>query len=108
MFDIRFTSASHDELTRQGRITLGSFSEIFVAPLGFWVASDYERQWCEAAERLARGEERSGFFTMMYDTNAANFLGWWPAWRIGNQVRVQNQFLFLNELDGCFDERGYG
>lgn len=43
----------------------------------------------------------------MYKPNDSNFLIWWPAWRIGNEVIIQNQLLFFEELVEKLDESNF-
>lgn len=40
----------------------------------------------------------------MYDPSFANFIVWWPMYRMAEQLVVQNQILFLDRLPGKFDE----
>ena len=42
----------------------------------------------------------------MYDPRSANFLMWWPMWRVGDTVFVQNQILFMDKIREGFDEEG--
>ena len=43
-----------------GCTVLGDFSERFVAPIGVWNRTDYERQWLHGAKRLVGGAMVSG------------------------------------------------
>jgi hypothetical protein len=87
-----------------GLITLGTHSERFACPLGYWSIAAYRRQWLEGAGRLLAGEERSAVVTGMYDPGIANFIVWRPMYRVSGGVAVQEQLLFMNQLDGRLDE----
>jgi hypothetical protein len=104
LFDIAFTS---DTLERQdegeagwdglrGRTTLGAYAEGFVAPVGTWTRTDYERQWVEAARRLLGPAARAAFFT-------AAFRFWWVMWREGEVIFVHEEFLTPERLAGVAD-----
>lgn len=106
MFNIEFISepvVEFDETSVRGRITLGTFSEIFLSPLVYWSVEDYKRHWLQAANYLLEGHDKTVFFTTMYDPSYANFLFAWPMWRFGEQIRVQNQMMLIDELTGSFD-----
>ena len=87
-----------------GRITIGSFAETFEADLCYWSPERYRRQWAEAAARLVAGDGRAAFITSMYPPTLATFIWWWPAWREGDRVIVQNHLLVFDQLDVPFDE----
>lgn len=42
--------------------------------------------------------------TGMLDPKTANFLIWWPTWRIGDIVYFQNQILFMNLIRAGFND----
>jgi len=87
-----------------GRITIGSFSEKFESPLCFWKQEQYRKQWDSAITRLASsGSAKTALITAMYDPPTANFLTWWPTYREGAKLFVQNQLLFLDQLATSFD-----
>ena len=95
MFDIRFTSAAPEPLEEGGaglwgELILGDEREGFLAPLVLWQRADYERQWAEAAARLLGGAATSAFVTVAWHS-------WWPMWRMGDHVRVQ-EHLLLDEF----------
>jgi hypothetical protein len=69
-----------------GRIVLGEFAERFVAPIGSWSRSDYERQWIEGAKRLIDGAVESAFVEEAGRR-------WWTAWRVGVEVLIQQRLL---------------
>ena len=87
-----------------GRITIGDFSETFEADLSYWSPERYCQQWADATRRLVAGDGRAAFITSMYPPESANFIWWWPAWREGTRVLVQNQMLLFDQLDEPFDE----
>ena len=78
MFDIEFI-CDEEEVSDEGwhalrgRITIGKFSEEFLATIQPWTRSQYECQWIEAAQRLLDGSDRTAFFT-------SAFQFWWVMW----------------------------
>jgi hypothetical protein len=106
MFNIEFISGpaiEFGEPSVRGRITLGTFSEVFVSPLVYWSVDDYKNHWLQAAKYLLAGHDKTLFFTTMYDADHANFLFSWSMWRFGEHICMQNQMLFLKELTENFD-----
>jgi hypothetical protein len=91
------------ELAARGRITLGEFSEEFVAPLIFWTPDDYRKQWHEAAERILNGSERSCFVAAMRKSPLDGVIFLWPAYRDGDVVYVQHKLLLPEFVKGSFD-----
>ncbi len=87
-----------------GRITVGTdFSEKFEADLSYWDRSRYEEDWRTNVRRLVEGAERAVLLTSITAPTTANFFFWWPLYRVGEAVHVQNQLLFLDELTAPFD-----
>lgn len=95
MFDIELTTKipalEEGESLVYGRIQIGDFVEDFVANLAEWSPAHYELQWREAAERLANGETKSAFVVSFTPEDC---VVWWPCYRIGETVFIQNHFLF--------------
>lgn len=99
MFDIAFmtdTPERQDEDGEgwdglRGRITLGAYTEGFIAPLGYWSRADYERQWVEAAGRILGQAARGAFCT-------DPFRFWWTMWRKGEAILVHEEFLTPERL----------
>lgn len=92
------------EETRPGLIELGSFQERFVSSLSYWNVDDYQRHWTQAVMRIVGSSRTSCLITSMYDPAMANFIFWYPMYRVDNTVYVQNQILFLDSLSSPFDE----
>jgi hypothetical protein len=102
--EIRFLKcpkAQHDILI--GEIRLNDFVERLEVPVVFWSADQYEQQWEDGVNRLLSGALKSCLITAMYDPKAANFIVWWPMYRAGDVVILQNQILFLDRLALPFD-----
>ncbi len=85
-----------------GRITIGRFSERFSSGIGFWKRKDYEAQWTEGVARLLQGYRRSALITDISRPPTANFFVWWPMWREGEVVFVQNHLFLMSRLRGPF------
>jgi hypothetical protein len=88
---------------RYGRITIGRFQEDFIAPLIYWKSEDYERHWRDAVVRIVGRHRTSCLLTSIYDPATARFYFWWPMYRRGSRVFIQNHGLFLDQLDHPFD-----
>jgi hypothetical protein len=91
-----------DRLFIWGRMTFGHFSDEFQAPLYDWAPGDYAAQWVEAAQRLVEGAECVVFLTHMVHPNAPYHLGW-PAWRVGDDVYIQERLFLTERLSEPFD-----
>lgn len=104
-FNIEFAKSRGEptEGIAHGRITIGSFSEVFEASLEFWTEDDYKRHWNSAIRRTTEGNVKSCLITSITNPQTANFLFWWPVYRDGDQAVFQNQVLFLHESRASFN-----
>ena len=105
MFAIEFVGKPQiefNELAIRGRITLGDFSEEFVAPLVFWTVDDYRKQWREAAERILDGHDRSCFVGSMRESLSDGAVFLWTAYRLADNVFFQHKLLLLETVKGKF------
>lgn len=93
-----------DELFAIGKIRIGSFSETFHVPLSYWTRDKYRSQWKAAIYKLIHGENKVALITSMYSPKNANFILWWKMYRIEENIHIQNQVLFMEDLDKEFDE----
>jgi hypothetical protein len=92
------------EKASYGIIQIGKFEERFVASLNFWGKDDYYKQWKQAIKRLTdQKSQRSCLITSLTNPKTANFITWWPIYRVGNSVYFQNQILFMSKLDTPFN-----
>jgi hypothetical protein len=105
-FDIRLST---DVLNEEGeapalwgRIQIGSFIEDFIAYLCDWTPEQYRRQWLEAAERLVNGESKSAFVTMFVSPKNGGHFVWWPCYRVGEIVYLQNHLRFYEQIASPF------
>ena len=108
MFSIKFLDNSFNEepfgeKACCGVITINAFQEQFVSPTTYWSQEDYERQWITAISQILGGANSSCLITSMYDPKLAEFILWWPLYREGNIIFIQNHILFMNEISGEFD-----
>jgi CdiI N-terminal domain len=89
-----------------GKIVIDSFCETFTASLSSWTREQYDRHWNTALERLIDGADRSALITSYIEppTEAGpnDFLVWWPLYRDGDTVYVQNHLLFFGKLKAQF------
>lgn len=103
-FSITFTgaTAADDPMVAVGEIQLGEYRESFHAVTGYWSIQDYEASWTAALRRLLAGGEVSSLVTSLTDLQEATFVTTWPLYRSQEEVFVQNQILFLDELPAPF------
>ena len=94
---------SHDDATFfRGTISLGNYSEEFLAAAWLWDAPTYEHQWRAAARALIAERDRSGFVTSFIHPDAHHNVIW-PAWRVGHLIYVQNHLLLRDLLPNVLD-----
>ena len=104
MFDLRFVGGAEGDVNAaRGLITLGDHAQGFASALDLWGRRDYEAQWMAAARRLLEGEDRSAFFTSVRDPATVEHLQWWPVWREGERLYVQEHLLMLKQLEPPFN-----
>lgn len=89
-----------------GRIVIGEFQETFAASLVFWSREEYGLHWRKALERLVTIGDRSALITDYVEPPthpySGGYLIWWPLYRDGDAVYVQNQLLFFEQLSRPF------
>lgn len=106
-FHITFTDdpvEAEEAPAAYGRIQINTFEEGFLSSLAYWNRSRYEAQWKDGIERILNGADTSCLIVNMVDPLQANFILWWILYREGNDVHFQNAVLFIDELEGTFDE----
>jgi len=105
MFDIYLTGEvvpESDGHAVYGKIKVGDYAETFVSSLVCWTAADYQRQWLEACERLVGGESVSALIVSYVNPALSEFLVWWPLYRDGDVVHVQNELLIYEQVPTPF------
>jgi len=83
-----------------GKIQIGSFSETFEVALNYWRQPDYRRQWYTGIKRIVDGSTTSCLITSIVDPSTANFIHWWPIYRVDEEVVFQNHLLFMDAIAG--------
>jgi hypothetical protein len=86
-----------------GKIEINGFAETFVASLVSWTRDDYESQWRRACRRLLEGANESVLIASYVDPSVSEFCTWWPLYREGEIVHVQNQLLLYSNLSFPFN-----
>ena len=81
-----------------GKIEIGSYSETFSASLVKWSQTEYEEHWKRALSRIVEGGKHSALVTSCVEPTPGGFLVWWPLYREGETVYVQNEMLFFDRL----------
>jgi hypothetical protein len=105
MFSIKFIADIENSRrgVARGIISIGKYQEEFESELGFWNCVDYMKHWDSSIRRLTEGAEKSVLVTSITEPLQSNFLFWWPMYRIGEFVYVQNHVLLLKELTKPFE-----
>lgn len=103
MFDIYLTNEvvpelGPDSFAVYGKIIAADMSDTFIASLIIWNAEQYLRQWKGALKRIVAGESKSALVVSYADPSMAEFLIWWPLYREGDAVYLQNQILLFDQL----------
>ncbi len=108
IFNIGFENEVHidretETTSRKGVITIGSFREGFLSLQSFWSAAKYEDHWRSAIRRILSSEVTSCLITSIADPSQTELLFWWPMYREGNHVYLQNGILLFAQLLSRFD-----
>ncbi len=93
-FFIRPRVVDDDGVFKWGLIRLGDLSERFLSTLHDWRVANYKRQWKEAITALVDGAEKGALVTDFSNPDKGGIITWWPMYRDGTKVFVQNQLLF--------------
>jgi hypothetical protein len=109
MFDIYLTEESAPGLDPgvravQGKIRIGDYFETIITSLISWTPKQYERHWLTAVQRVVEGGDRSALITSYVEPahGPDDYLVWWPLYREGETVHIQNHMLFFAQLTGPF------
>lgn len=89
---------------RVGEIIMNDYSETFQSSLSYWNEFDYINQWKNGIKYILGGHKKSCLITSMFDPKAANYIFLWLLYLEKNIVHIQNQVLFLNDLNESFNE----
>lgn len=87
-----------------GKIQIGEFNETFTSSLSYWNKISYLNQWKVGLTRICDGNDKSCLVISMFDPSSANFIFLWTLYLDQNIVHLQNQILFLDQLDKPFSE----
>ncbi|SRR6266403_488850 len=81
-----------------GEIRIGAFRERFVARVVFWSAEQYEKQWESALRKIVTNSTPAALITDYVEPNlsSGDSLWWWPLYREGDSVYIQNQLRMLS------------
>jgi CdiI N-terminal domain len=85
-----------------GLLTMGNLKERFCSSLYHWSKRDYESQWRHAINVLLNESFKAALIVEYTGTDASSHLEWWPMYKVGDAVYLQNQLLFYNQLPEPF------
>ena len=86
----------------EGFLEMEGGREYFLSSLYEWSADDYRTQWHDALIKLFNGEERVGLITSYVSPENSSYLNWWILYRCKDDVIIQNQVLFYDQLPSEF------
>jgi hypothetical protein len=85
-----------------GSLMMGDSNERFCSSLYRWSQRDYESQWRQAINVLLNESFKAALIVEYTGTDASSHLEWWPMYKVGDSVYLQNQLLFYNQLPQPF------
>jgi len=85
-----------------GELVLGGHRENFRASLYLWSKLDYEAQWRNAIEALLGGIDKSALIVEYVGPESSICLEWWPMYRLGDVIHIQDHLLFYDQLPEPF------
>lgn len=80
--------------------------ETIFCSIDTWSLEDYKRQWKEALERL-KDHDRSCLVVGYTRIKNNPGIEWWPLYRIGNTVYIQNQVVWLEEYKNRIGDKPF-
>lgn len=103
-FSIKFLDKRINNDFQIGEIKINSYSERFQSSLSYWNKENYVEQWKDAVQRIFDGNNRSCLVTSMFEPNISSYIHLWLLYTERDIVHIQNQILFLKELNEPFNE----
>jgi len=103
MFHIKFVNHALSSTLARGEIRAGQFHEQFEASIEFWNKIQYQIHWHTQILKILDKNDKSCLITSITNPSTANFIFWWPIYKIGDLCFIQNQILFLDKLFEPFD-----
>lgn len=88
------------------QIKIGDFEEYFDLYPNWWRVEDYQRQWQEGLRRL-EDHDRSCFVVAVDDPACRRFVAWWPLYKVGNKVYVQNHIIIEDIYDEVIGDKPF-
>jgi hypothetical protein len=86
----------------RGLLSIGNWKEEFYSSLFLWNRADYEIQWRNAIDDILNGGHKSALITEYLTPQVSSHLVWWPMYRQGETVFLQNHLLFFDHLHQPF------
>jgi hypothetical protein len=85
-----------------GALVIGETTERFESSLYQWNKEDYKAQWKNALNVLLKESNKAALIVTYESPEVSTHLEWWPMYRIGSTVFLQNHLLFYNQISGPF------
>ncbi|MGA8134702.1 MAG: hypothetical protein WCA48_11190 [Pseudomonas gingeri] len=100
----REVSEFFGEAVLEGHIELSGSIERFYAPVSYWTREQYIESWKRSFAEGYGSKTHSALIVSMHDPLQTNFLFVWVLYFGASKVFVQNKVLFLDDIDGTFEE----
>ena len=86
----------------RGRLRIGEFWEDFYSSLFHWSRAQYMNQWRRAVQDIVDGAKQSALIVSFLTLDVSSNLEWWPMYRVGETVYLQNHLLLFDQLESPF------
>jgi len=85
-----------------GLLVMGDSRERFCSSLHQWSKEQYENQWRQAISSLLGGGAKVALIVEYLSRDIASKLEWWPMYKQGEIVYLQNQLFFYDQVPKPF------
>ncbi len=90
-----------------GKITIGDFKETLYIPVEFWTLEDYKRQWEEGLIKIETESKSCLVATIEGQDQTVALIDWWPLYKVGNKITVENYLFVGNYLKEILQDRPF-
>ncbi|WP_145577550.1 hypothetical protein [Yersinia alsatica] len=94
-----------NELVQPAKIIIDEFEESLRLPLSYWSANDYKNFWIKSLEEGISSKKHAALAVSMYEPEQSNFIFTWVIYFENDKIFLQNNILFLNEIQGFMPDR---
>jgi hypothetical protein len=87
-------------------LAIDEFEEVLMVPIEHWTIEDYEQQWKEGLERI-KIKYYSCLITSVYNPKIKPWIEFWPMWKVGNRLYIENQYIFFEIYKKVIKDRPF-